>query len=254
METLIKQSGVEYEILLIDDGSSKVIDANSLPKEVTLFRRKHSGTALSRNFGASKAKGEVLVFVDGDMYFEETFLDELTKPIRLGKSKGTYSTEEFVANWDNVWARCWNWENGLKTSRRISTSRNDMVRDFRAILKKEFERVGGFSNTGYTDTWSLSKKLGYLPQKTQAKYFHYNPSSLKEVYWHASWVGKRERKYGLTGKLLALARVLFPVSLIIGVKKAIEHSEGRYIWFKMVYDLGIASGIVASLVTGRIIK
>jgi glycosyltransferase involved in cell wall biosynthesis len=248
LDSLIKQKGVNLEILVVDDGSTKEIYKDTFPLGVRYFKKNHSGTALARNFGASKASGKVLVFVDGDMIFERDFLSELTKPIKEGKSKGTYSTEEYVGNWDNVWARCWNYENGLKTKRRIHPEREDMVRDFRAILKSEFDRVKGFSNTGYTDTWSLSQKLNYLPTKTRARYLHFNPSSLYEVLNQAVWIGKRQRKFGIIGKLAALVRCLFPLSLILGVYKGLKHLELRFVIFKLVYDFGIIWGIVSSLI------
>ena len=242
LESLSKQEGVEFEILVVDDGSNPPVSLEKL-KNGKVYRRKHNGTAFSRNFGAEKAKGNILVFIDGDMVFSKDFLNALTKPIKSKKSKGTYSSEEFVANWENVWARCWNYENGLMTKRRIDPNRKDMVKDFRAILASEFKRVGGFDNTGYTDTWTLSQKLGYYPTETKAHYFHYNPSSLSEVYKQAAWIGKRERKLGIWGKGMAFARALPPLSLIKGLVGLLKFSEMGYLPFKVVYDLGTLYGI-----------
>jgi len=248
--SLAKQEGISYEVIVIDDGSFHKITNYKLQitnGKFRVFGIKHGGTAKARNFGANKAKGEILVFLDGDMRFEKDFLAKLTAPIRKGKTKGTFSTEELVANWDNHWARCWNWENGLPDKRRIDPKRIDMVKDFRAILKSEFDKVNGFDDIGYTDTWTLSKKLGYQPKPVkEARYYHYNPSGLLEVFRQAAWIGGRDRKFGLLGKAIALFRASLPVSLIIGIPKGLIKAELRFILFKLVYDIGIIAGISAS--------
>jgi len=257
LESLAKQEKVNIEVIVIDDGSYRKIQ-NSIRqpsgkiKNLKIFRIAHSGTAKARNFGANKAKGEILVFLDGDMRFEKDFLAKLTVPIRKGKAKGTFSTEELVANWDNLWARCWNWENGLPDKRRIDPKRVDMVKDFRAILKSEFDKVNGFDDIGYTDTWSLSKKLGYQPKPVKdARYYHFNPSGLLEVFRQAAWIGGRHRKFGLLGKAVALIRAFLPISLIVGILKGLIKVEPRFILFKLVYDIGIIAGISASLTSQK---
>lgn len=186
------------------------------------------------------------MFVDGDMEFSPYFLAQLTKPIRQGKAKGTFSTEEFTANWENVWARCLNWENNLPDKRKINPKRLDMIKDFRAIKKSEFEKAAGFDDIGYTDTWTLSEKLGYRPAPVKAKYYHYNPDSLHEVFQKANWIGGRKRKFGLFGKVTALLRASLPLSFAVGTIKAIQKKEASFLIFKIVYDLGIFSGIIGS--------
>ena len=256
LESLAKQEKVNFEVIVVDDGS--VVQITNYKLQITnderfrCFRISHRGTAKARNFGVPKAKGEILVFLDGDMRFEKDFLAKLTAPIRKGKTKGTFSTEELVANWDNLWARCWNWENGLPDKRRINPKRTDMVRDFRAILKSEFDKVGGFDDIGYTDTWSLSEKLGYRPESVkEAIYYHYNPSGLLEIFRQAAWIGGRHRRFGLLGKAVALARASLPVSLLMGTLKGLIKAEPGFILFKLVYDIGIIAGISASLASQK---
>ena len=234
LHSIYHQDFSEFEIIVIDDGSSdntyqKISNLESQISNFRVFRQKHQGPALARNRGAKKAKGKVLVFVDGDMYFEKSFLKKLVSPILKGKAKGTYSTEEYIANWDNIWARCWNYNWNLPDEKRIDEKRGDQQKDFRAILKKEFLKVGGFSSTGYTDTWTLSKKLGYRPQPTKAVYYHYNPSSLEKVFNQAKWVGKREYKLGLAGKIITLMRKSLPFSLFFGLKKACQKKEPAFL-------------------------
>jgi len=250
LSTLLAQNiKSEFEILVVDDGSK--IPVKSLPikelkdPKVRVLRLEHKGTAYSRNFGVLQSKGDIIIFLDGDMYFEPEFLSVLVEPLISGVSKGTFSSQEYVANWDNIWAKCWNWENGLLGKLRVSQSLN-MTKDFRAILRSEFNKVGGFDDTGYTDTWSLSEKLGYKPTVTKAKYYHYNPDSLAELYAQAKWIGGRQRKARYIGKIIAIIRSLPITSLFVGAAKTLKFGSWQYLIFKLVYDWGILIGLLSS--------
>lgn len=255
--SLSKQTYPDFEIIVVDDGSSDktlqiLSGLRAKFKNLKVLRQNHKGPGAARNFGAKRAKGEILVFVDADMTFDKDFLNNLTFPIRNGKTKGTFSKEEFVSNWENVWARCWNINEGWEEKRRHPKDYPDFQPVFRAILKEEFDRVGGFTPGGYDDDWSLSNKLGYKASVAKgAIFYHKNPSSLAEVFGHSKWVGKRKYKMGMLGLLLALIRSSFPVSLVIGFYKAVKSKEVRFLFFKLVYDLGIFIGILEMIFGGK---
>src|SRR5690606_41627932 len=111
------------------------------PSRVNLVQQKHLGPGEARNLGAKKAKGKILAFVDADMTFDQEFLEYLVKPIQEGKTNGTLGKEEYVSNWDNIWARCWNLNEGWMERRRHPIGYPDTQKVFRAILKEEFDRV-----------------------------------------------------------------------------------------------------------------
>lgn len=212
LESVGGQTVGAKEIIVVDDGStdntrrvlSEIINKKSY---IRYFSQAHRGAGAARNLGVSKAAGEILVFVDADMRFSRTFLEELTMPIREGKSKGTFSKSEFVGNWDNLWARFWNYQKGIYEPRAILADYPETAPVFRAILKSEFEKAGGFDESrGYTDDWSLSERLGYRATVTKARYYHDNPASLREVFWQARWAAKRKYKLGILGVLGSLAR------------------------------------------------
>ena len=75
------------------------------------------------------------------MTFDKNFLQNLTQPIIDAKKKGlstpagTFSKNEIVSNWDNVWARCWNINNNLPPKKRLPNNYPDHQKVFRAILK-----------------------------------------------------------------------------------------------------------------------
>lgn len=253
LNSLSKQSFKDFEIIVVDDGSTDGILQklqNSKNPKLKILKQEHKGAGAGRNLGAKIAKGEILVFVDADMTFDKNFLKMLVKPILAGRSKGTNSIDEYVSNWDKPLARAYslneNWDGKKRYPKRISPKQ----KVFRAILKKEFDKVDGFIPGGYNDDWSLSEKLGYEADVAEkAIFFHKNPDNLKEILNHAKWVGKRSYKLGAVGYMVALIRSSFPVSLIIGLVKSFIYNQPAFLIFKVVYDFGVFIGIVNYIFT-----
>jgi len=260
LKSLSRQSFKGFEIILIDDGStdntlSKVIRFQRKCDNLKILKSKHLGPGAARNFGARGAVGDILVFVDADMTFHRNFLTQLVKPIEQGYAKGTFSKDEFVSNWNNKWSRCWNLNEGWPERRRHLAGYPDSQPVFRAILKREFDKVGGFTPGGYTDDYSLSSKLGYMAiHSPGAVFYHKNPERLAEVFKHASWAGKREYKMGFIGLIIAILRSSLPVSLVMGTVKSITGLEASFLVFKVIYDLGVLKGIFDMVFFGKVVK
>lgn len=254
LASLKNQNYSDFEIILVDDGSSDGTPKVASGYGVKIFQQNHKGPGAARNLGSKSAIGDILVFVDADMTFDKNFLKNLVKPIIAGKAKGTFSKYEYVSNWDNPWARCWNINQNWEEKRRHPKNYPDKQKVFRAITKKEFARVGGFTPGGYTDDYSLYEKLGYMAISAPgAIFYHENPSSLTEVYKQAKWVAKRQYKLGVLGYFVALIRVSLPFSFVIGTIKSFIYGEPRFLLFKLVYNHGIFVGIIEAL-AGKLTK
>jgi len=257
LDSILTQNYKPLEIIVIDDGSTD--NTENMVKHyvhIKYHRTGHQGTAICRNFGANQARGDILVFVDADMRFEKDFITRLVKPINDNYAKGTFSKLEYVANWDLPLARCWNRNNypPLPDKLRVPQDKNE-GEDFRAILKSEFMKVQGFDNIGYTDTWTLAKKLGYKPVNApDAVYYHNNPENFSDIYLSAKWIGKRQYKMNKIGSAINIARSFILISLIRGLSKGIKHSDFSFVPFQIIYDFGLTVGALEKIFFNRIDK
>lgn len=252
LKSISQQTYKHSEIIVVNDGSiDKTKDIlrefKKQNKSVRLLSQNHKGPGSARNLGALESTGEILVFVDADMTFEKNFIKNLTDPIIKGKAIGTFSKEEFVSNSQNIWSFCWNINRHLPPDRMLPKNFPDTAFVFRAILKKDFQMVGGFETTGqYIDDWSLSQKLGKKSVNAPgAIYFHMNPSTLKEVWQQARWIGKNDFISGTPLRKIKSVIIYNPfMSLVLGLYKSLIFKKPYFLIFKLIYDLAVTTSVV----------
>lgn len=84
LDSAVNQSFRDYEIILIDDGStdssSQICDSYAKKYENTVcFHQINQGPSAARNIGLEKASGEWIVFVDGDDWIRKDMLEVLNR-------------------------------------------------------------------------------------------------------------------------------------------------------------------------------
>jgi len=257
LESLLSQTLTSFEIIVVDDGSTDfTLEIVAGFKKVKILKQKHKGPGSARNKGAKQAKGTILVFVDADMTFEKNFLKNLIRPIEKGITIGTFSKDEFVANMDNNWAKSWSIVRGFEKGKMHPSDYPDEQAVFRAIRKDAFLSVGGFDeDRGYDDDWTLSEKLGIKATAVQkAKFYHYNPESIQEIWLQSKWLSKRKYKFGLLGKFLRLMSVSLPISLLRSTQIMLKHQSVYVGLTQIVSDLAMSIGILEEIIFEKVSK
>lgn len=82
IESILFQSFTDFELLLVDDGSTDgsgdICDKYSkIDSRVIVIHKNNGGVCSARNIGLDNAKGDYIVFVDADDYVEDHFLEHL---------------------------------------------------------------------------------------------------------------------------------------------------------------------------------
>lgn len=83
LDSILEQNFTDYEVLLIDDGSTDNSAAvakeyaEKYPEKLFLYFQENSGAGAARNLGMSKARGNYLLFMDSDDRVEPDMLKDL---------------------------------------------------------------------------------------------------------------------------------------------------------------------------------
>lgn len=100
IKSIICQTYMDWELLLIDDGStdnSYEMCKKYRNEKINLFHKNNGGVSSARNYGLKKSKGDYIVFVDADDYVDKDYLKNLYDNIRdndlvVSGYKEVYST------------------------------------------------------------------------------------------------------------------------------------------------------------------
>lgn len=87
IDSILNQDFKNYELLLINDGSTdhseKVIDGYALKDQrIQVFHQENKGVSAARNLGLEKAKGSWVCFIDGDDKIYSNSLSTLMEKVR----------------------------------------------------------------------------------------------------------------------------------------------------------------------------
>ncbi len=262
IESLLNQTYQNFEIFIVDDGST-----DSTPdivkryaqknKKISLLKGPHKGPGNARNLGAKSANGEILILVDADMTFDKDYTQELIKPIISGKAIGTEDGKQIASNKDNIWSRCWG-----TYFKNYPHQTNGWI--FRAILKSEFDRMGGFDPSfGYADDLTFYFKYGVQSLRVpSAICYHKNPETLNEIYRQSRWIGASIRSKLVTAPIInylvpPLLWILSPLAIpLLSIRQTLKTREYSlffpwmflFIWARY---FGTTKGLINKIYYGK---
>jgi len=134
--TILRQSFRDFELLLIDDGSTddsfNICEKyEAMDERVHVYHQINQGVSVARNYGLQQAKGDYVLFVDSDDYIHEQMLEQLYALAQ--------TTEAEVV---------------VCASKRTNSLQEDIVRNPEGEYRV-FNRIAALQNLFYPDTVEL---------------------------------------------------------------------------------------------------
>jgi glycosyltransferase involved in cell wall biosynthesis len=101
-ESILLQSYKNYEVILIDDGSTdetfQIVEKYSKLMKIIYFYQINSGQSSARNKGIELAIGKFITFLDSDDFIEQTYLELLYKNIKSNNSDFSFCNFKIYLN------------------------------------------------------------------------------------------------------------------------------------------------------------
>ena len=180
IQSLIDQDYNDYEILLIDDGStdkSGIICEQYAKKyeNIYVFHKKNGGLSDARNYGLQKALGDYILFVDSDDWIKKDILKEFSDIIENNKAVDVIETR-FIEVYKN--------EEIVKDKKLHSYAKSkfDRKKAIKWILKKS------------DNTWPAPKRI-YSKKFINSNNLHFLKGKLHEDVDWTSNVLKTANKF-----------------------------------------------------------
>ncbi len=198
IEAIAKQKVKDIEIIVVAPDDETLNEAKKYSKkypEVKTIKDAGKGKSAALNLAVSKAKGDILVLTDGDVYVGNNSISEITKEFnnsKVGAISGNVISLNSRKNMYGYWSHVLT---GIANELRIETLNHNKpficTGYFFAIRKKLFPKLPEelLSEDGYISQMVYEK--GYLIKYApEAKVFVKFPTNLKD------WILQKKRSAG----------------------------------------------------------
>jgi len=95
LESILKQTYKEWELIIVDDGSTDNLDQaidkwsnNFFGKRLEVFSKANEGSNPTRNFGFNKSSGDYVIFCDADIIMEPNMLERMFYVLKANPEAG----------------------------------------------------------------------------------------------------------------------------------------------------------------------
>jgi len=256
IESILKNNPKNFEILIVapDDETLEATRAFKKRKNIKIFRDKGKGKSAALNFVVSKAKGNILVLTDGDVYIGENSLTSLLRPFK-DKKIGAVAGNPISINSKKTMLGFWAYLlTKIADKRRLRA--NILKKRFFcsgylfAIRKKLFPKLPEnlLSEDGFIShsVYRKKYKISYIPEaKVYVKY----PTNFED------WIKQKKRSiggYNQIKKLIGIEIRSFKQESLGGLELfkltsnfkeliwlLILFSARIYLWFVIYRDINI---------------
>ncbi len=209
LESLCRQTYTDFDVLIVDDGSSDraehIAEKYNAQLSLTYYYKPNTGQGFSRNFGFERASGEYLVVFDSDCLIPENYfsvVDEYLQDHLLDAYGGpdrahpdfTLMQKAISYSMTSIFTT-----GGIRG--KSNQHGNFEPRSFNMGIKKEvFEKTGGYKITRMGEDIEFSIRIRENGFKTglieDAFVYHKRRTSLKQFYRQLHFFGRARINVG----------------------------------------------------------
>lgn len=168
LQSLTRQTVTDFEVVVIEDGSSvrcaEIIDKYLTMLDIRYFYKENSGPGTSRNYGAERSRGDYLIFLDSDCIAPPGYINEVCKELSVRDIDVFGGPDRACENFsDKQKAINYSMTSFLTTGGiRGQKTRLDKFhpRSFNMGVKRQvFSAIGGFSNMRFGEDIDFSYRV-----------------------------------------------------------------------------------------------
>ena len=263
ISSVVKKLELDYEIILIDDGSKddswkSIIEITSSNKNVKALRfLKNYGKSQALSAGFKSSKGDVVITMDADLQDDPNEIPELYRLVKEEKF-------DLVSGWKkvrydsyfskNIPSKVFNWAARITSGVKLNDF-NCGIKAYKKDLINQIKLTGGMhryipvlaKNAGYSKI--TEKVVIHHPRKhgkTKYGYDRFIKGFLDLItLWFIHKFGKRPMHFfGLIGTVMLSIGFLF--SIYLGVDKLFIDTSGRLITERPEFYIALATMIMGS--------
>lgn len=192
IQSVLEQTFTNYELLIVDDGSSDIESVNKLEQigldnpSIIIIKQSNQGVAEARNNGIKKAHGKYIICLDSDDIIDPTYIEKCLIVLELNQDIGLVTTYRKDFGVINDELRGAPYEP-------MELYVNNMVTTAAMFRKQAWEVSGGYkSNIGYEDWdfWLTLAENGFWGKLLPEFLFSYRVAMNsrfmedKEAHWN----------------------------------------------------------------------
>ncbi len=201
LQSLTLQEFKDFEVLIIEDGSSttsdKIFEKYSNQLLISYFFKQNSGPGPSRNYGFERAKGKFFIVFDSDCIIPAHYLKEVDNFIQQNKTDAFGGPDRGHENFTPLQqAMAYTMSSFLTTGGiRGGKATNFQPRSFNMGMSREaFQKTGGFHFDRFAEDIELSIRMKELGMRVHlipnAYVYHKRRTALSQFYKQVGNFGK----------------------------------------------------------------
>jgi len=199
IESFLSQTYQNIEIIVVDDGSTDKSVKIVKKYPVKLIQCEHRGVSHVRNEGIRNAKGDIIVFAEGDGKYAENYIETIIEPLKDRKIGGVLAGERRILNWNNSLAQKYLSLRFIASYELTKIGERPVLGGW-AFRKEIFSEVGFYNEKmacGEDREFSERiKKKGYKFVWIPDTYmYHKEAENLVELFKKSFWTGYKCREF-----------------------------------------------------------